>query len=506
MSYCGWMRLRRAVRWAVPAVAAAAAAAGALVLLTGDASAHSSPCHAERSCPSDDRSYVWYDGSGVGHSCEEIGRADQDATGFEYAGSRYACEVVDPGSSATTTTTTTTTTPTDTVTTTPVPETTTTTTTRAPAPRTRPASPRARSTPKETAESPSTAPGGSLFTSRPPPFVEAKLTAGGYVFPVYGPAASFTDTFGAARATVAWHHGADIFAPLGTPVLAVADGTVFKIGWNTVGGNRFWLRDRQGNYFYYAHLAGFSTYAVNGAQVKAGTVLGFVGNTGDAAGTPYHLHFEIHPVSLLHLGYDGVVNPTPFLQAWRRLQDLRLGGGSAVATSASVPKPGAILLQVSDISSGSGLEPGSIRRALAVAVAGDGHVARLRKLLPRVPGRPRAEPATPQRAPDAPASSAGIADRLDFGASVPLSAVGASVWDALAECEAGGDWSARTGNGFFGGLQFHPGTWLAHGGGAFAPTADQATREEQIAIAERVLATQGWGAWPACSLALGLRR
>ncbi|WPF66732.1 MULTISPECIES: resuscitation-promoting factor Rpf1 domain-containing protein [unclassified Corynebacterium] len=79
-----------------------------------------------------------------------------------------------------------------------------------------------------------------------------------------------------------------------------------------------------------------------------------------------------------------------------------------------------------------------------------------------------------------------------------------SDWDALAQCEAGGDWSINTGNGFHGGLQFHPQTWTAHGGGEFAPTANQATREEQIVVAERVLASQGWGAWPACSQRLGL--
>ncbi|KQB83489.1 resuscitation-promoting factor Rpf1 domain-containing protein [Corynebacterium oculi] len=79
-----------------------------------------------------------------------------------------------------------------------------------------------------------------------------------------------------------------------------------------------------------------------------------------------------------------------------------------------------------------------------------------------------------------------------------------SDWDALAQCEAGGDWSINTGNGYHGGLQFNPQTWTAHGGGEFAPTANQATREEQIVVAERVLASQGWGAWPACSQRLGL--
>ncbi|WP_295629324.1 resuscitation-promoting factor [uncultured Corynebacterium sp.] len=79
-----------------------------------------------------------------------------------------------------------------------------------------------------------------------------------------------------------------------------------------------------------------------------------------------------------------------------------------------------------------------------------------------------------------------------------------SVWDSLAACESGGDWHIDTGNGYSGGLQFHPQTWTAHGGGQYAPTAGQATREQQIAVAEKVRASQGWGAWPACSASLGL--
>jgi len=100
-----------------------------------------------------------------------------------------------------------------------------------------------------------------------PPDVTPKLTAGGYVFPVYGPSA-YGDTFGAPRGDVAggWHHGDDIFAPLGAPLLAVADGTVFSVGWNHVGGYRLWLRDRGGNEFYYAHLSAYTSLAVNGRQ------------------------------------------------------------------------------------------------------------------------------------------------------------------------------------------------------------------------------------------------
>ena len=71
-------------------------------------------------------------------------------------------------------------------------------------------------------------------------------------------------------------------------------------------------------------------------------------------------------------------------------------------------------------------------------------------------------------------------------------------WSGVAQCESSGNWSINTGNGFYGGLQFTPSTWLAFGGADFAPRADLATREQQIAVAERVLAGQGKGAWPTC--------
>ena len=211
---------------------------------------------------------------------------------------------------------------------------------------------------------------------RQPPQVTPKLTAGGYVFPVYGPS-SFSDTFGALRGDISsgWHHGDDIFAPLGAPLLAVASGTVFSVGWNKIGGNRLWLRDGQGNLFYYAHLSAFSPLAVNGNKVNAGDVIGFVGNTGDAQGTPFHLHFEIHPVGLLGLGYDGAVDPTSYLNAWQHLQDVSFAGGDAWAplhSLGSAPKPGAILLAATDISIADGLVPGSLLRAVRpLIVRGD---------------------------------------------------------------------------------------------------------------------------------------
>ncbi len=149
--------------------------------------------------------------------------------------------------------------------------------------------------------------------------VTPPLGLSGYVFPVAG-RTSWGDTYGAARSDVpgGWHHGDDLFAQLGTPVVAVTDGTVFSIGWNRVGGWRLWLLDARGNEFYYAHLSGYTALASNDRHVRRGQVLGFVGNTGDAFTTWPHLHFEIHPNPLLYLGYDGAVDPTRYLSAWPR--------------------------------------------------------------------------------------------------------------------------------------------------------------------------------------------
>jgi LysM repeat protein len=91
-----------------------------------------------------------------------------------------------------------------------------------------------------------------------------------------------------------------------------------------------------------------------------------------------------------------------------------------------------------------------------------------------------AAPAAQQAADPAPASSGG------------------ANWAAIAACESGGNWSINTGNGFYGGLQFTEQTWLAYGGGQYAASANLATPAEQMAVADRVLAAQGIGAWPVC--------
>ncbi|MGX1129562.1 hypothetical protein RKD49_001752 [Streptomyces glaucescens] len=77
------------------------------------------------------------------------------------------------------------------------------------------------------------------------------------------------------------------------------------------------------------------------------------------------------------------------------------------------------------------------------------------------------------------------------------------VWDRIAQCESGGNWHINTGNGYYGGLQFSAGTWRAFGGTAYAPTADRATKDQQIAVATKVQRAQGWGAWPTCSVRAG---
>ena len=97
-----------------------------------------------------------------------------------------------------------------------------------------------------------------------------------------------------------------------------------------------------------------------------------------------------------------------------------------------------------------------------------------------------------------------VAGAVAVGTPIALAgnaeAAPSSVWDKVAQCESGGNWSTNTGNGYYGGLQFSASTWRAYGGSG---SAHNASRGEQIAVAERVLAAQGWGAWPVCSRKAG---
>jgi murein DD-endopeptidase MepM/ murein hydrolase activator NlpD len=138
---------------------------------------------------------------------------------------------------------------------------------------------------------------------------DALLQRPGYAFPVAGQH-NYVDTFGAPRSDVPVHVGNDVFAAFGTPIVAVADGRLYRVGTLKISGNRLWLRDKKGYRYFYCHLSDFAAAAYNGADVHAGEVIGFVGNTGDAEPTPPHLHFEVH------MPDGAVVDPYPFLQKW----------------------------------------------------------------------------------------------------------------------------------------------------------------------------------------------
>ena len=110
---------------------------------------------------------------------------------------------------------------------------------------------------------------------------------------------------------------------------------------------------------------------------------------------------------------------------------------------------------------------------------------------------------TAQAAIPAPAPAAAPAQAVPTTATTatttqPVPASGGANWAAIAQCESGGNWGANTGNGFYGGLQFTESTWLGYGGGQYASSANLASQSQQIAVAERVLAGQGIGAWPVC--------
>lgn len=130
-----------------------------------------------------------------------------------------------------------------------------------------------------------------------------------FVFPVDGPH-SFADTWGAARSGGRSHQGTDIFAARGTPCLAVVSGEITQAYWNQgLGGTCVWLAGSNGVSYYYAHLDGIAGGISPGAGVRAGQVVGYVGNSGNAAGGPCHLHFQAHP------GGGSPVNPYSVLAA-----------------------------------------------------------------------------------------------------------------------------------------------------------------------------------------------
>jgi hypothetical protein len=182
--------------------------------------------------------------------------------------------------------------------------------------------------PQPKPKSPKPKPPGTTPSPKPPAHKPAKparrkpsrahvlLTSKGFVFPVYGPH-NYTDTFGAFRADTGFHEGNDIFAAAGTPLVAVCDGSLNRVGTLPISGNRLWVKCKTGDSFFYAHLSAYASDARDGLRVKAGQVIGFVGSTGDAEQTPPHCHFEVHP------GDGKAVDPYRFLRAWESRRDPR---------------------------------------------------------------------------------------------------------------------------------------------------------------------------------------
>jgi murein DD-endopeptidase MepM/ murein hydrolase activator NlpD len=159
------------------------------------------------------------------------------------------------------------------------------------------------------------------------PAWKKRLMTSRFIFPVAG-RTTIGGPFGSFRADTGAHQGNDLFADFGTPVVAVADGTLKKVGSLPISGNRLWVYADGGDQFFYAHLASFAPAAVDDRHVEKGTVLGYIGNTGDAEPTPPHLHFEIHPNG------GKAVDPNSFLVAWQKRS------GSATTTA---ERPGALV-------------------------------------------------------------------------------------------------------------------------------------------------------------------
>lgn len=252
-----------------------------------------------------------------------------------------------------------------------------------------------------------------------------------------------------------FHYGLDLAGAgaEGQPIWSVGDGTVIRVA-NDVGGYGGWVIirheiDGQIVDSLYGHMwYGSGIYVEEGQEVKAGDHIADVGNDGGSTGA--HLHFGVYPG-----GHDE-------------------GGGSPAAVD-----PMTWLPTFQEEAKKSGGDRGGAR------------------------DRDRDDEDEDEDGGDTATTARTAPNRARNAAAADEGVVTAEVWDQLAECESGGNWAIDTGNGYSGGLQFSPQTWLAFGGDEFAPTAGEAGREEQMEVANRVLAEQGWGAWPACSSAAG---
>jgi uncharacterized protein YabE (DUF348 family) len=202
-----------------------------------------------------------------------------------------------------------------------------------------------------------------------------------------------------------------------------------------------------------------------------------VGSLLEAAGMPLQQRDQVLPpasapvfdrmqVQVTRIRIEKVTQRMPLVPASKRIEDVTLNMSRQVVEDPGSPGTQDVVFAIAKI---NGVETGRLPVAnVVITPARDGVL--------RVGAKP--------------------------GTEVPAVGNG-SQWNALAQCEAGGNWAINTGNGYYGGVQFDQNTWERSGGLRYAGRADLATREEQIAIAEVTRARQGWGAWPVCSARVG---
>ena len=172
----------------------------------------------------------------------------------------------------------------------------------------------------------------SWHVTRMPPPTELPVPVEGVV------ARRIADTWGAARSNGRTHQGVDIFAPRGTPVVSSTRGVVSRVADHGLGGKQVWVIGPGGERHYYAHLDGFGEGIARYDIVKPGTLLGYVGDTGNARGTPPHLHYGIYAT-------DGAYNPWPLLQAHGSNTDGASDHRRCSPGSAVVPRSPALVVQ-----------------------------------------------------------------------------------------------------------------------------------------------------------------
>lgn len=199
-------------------------------------------------------------------------------------------------------------------------------------------------------------------------------------------------------------------------------------------------------------------------------------------------------VTLTRIRTTDVAQDQPVAVPEQRVEDPTLERGATTVRNPGTPGVQSVTFRVTTT---NGAE--SARQQVSVTVT--------RPAQPTVIAVGTKDPAPPPPPPPPPPSptpaSPATASAATASPAAP-SVAGGSVWDRLAQCESGGNWAINTGNGFYGGVQFDRGTWLSNGGGTYAPIASEASREQQIVVAERVRSARGFSPWPSCAAKLGL--